>query len=98
AIDALERLTALDPADGAAPHNLGALCLREGKTQDAIDSTQESLRRRPKSAITLLQLGNALRDANRFEEAEVAWSRALELDPTNVVAQSAIQDVLTDAL
>jgi tetratricopeptide (TPR) repeat protein len=58
--EALLRLCTLLPTDGAAFHNLGTVYFQRGRMADAVDAYRESLRVRPHSPQTQLQLEQAL--------------------------------------
>ncbi|MGH7192911.1 MAG: hypothetical protein ACREJM_05160 [Candidatus Saccharimonadales bacterium] len=69
---ALCELARRQPANGAAPHNLGTLLLRGGDAARAIEAFRASLARRPRAALTQLSLGYALKGAGRREETAAA--------------------------
>ena len=49
-----------------------------------IDQLQQAAKMAPKNAQTWIELGNALMDAKRYNEAIDAYDKALALDPKNV--------------
>src|SRR5262249_46960326 len=76
----LEAILALHPNDASAWLNLGRVRLRTGRFADAVESFRQSLRYRPQFADTHAELGAALYNSGRPEEAARAWEQALRLD------------------
>lgn len=86
---ALRELARRQPADGAAPHNLGTLLLRGGDAARAIEAFRVSLARRPRAALTHLSLGYALNGAGRRDEAAAAFHDCLRLAPDSRLCEEA---------
>jgi Flp pilus assembly protein TadD len=62
----------------------------------AIDVYRESLRLRPNSPATLLQLGHALQQLGRTDEAMAAWQQAAQLAPNDATIQEMIRKHATE--
>ncbi|MGM0574828.1 MAG: tetratricopeptide repeat protein [Myxococcota bacterium] len=71
-------------ADGDHPealNNLGYTLLEVRSFEAAIEVLDEAVMLAPAYATAWLNLGSARRGLQRFDEAEAAWKRTLELDP-----------------
>jgi cytochrome c-type biogenesis protein CcmH/NrfG len=64
--------------------------LSQGRCAAAISAFRDSLRYRPKSPATLLQLGYALRADHQPGAAVAVWREALDLAPGYAPAVAAI--------
>lgn len=65
-------------------HNLLAIALMfQGKLDEALHHSKESLRIQPLNADLYIQKGNILLDMGRSEEAKDNYRRALQLDPNS---------------
>lgn len=80
---ALRELVGHDSADAAAHHNLGLALVRQNDFSAAVNCFQQSLRIRPNSALTAVELGRAQLKRGDRESAKSAWRKALFLDPTS---------------
>jgi len=82
---------ALDPLDPEAVVHTGWLDMYTGRTQEAIDQFRASLRLDPTFAEAYRFLGAAYALSGRFDDAEAAQRRALELtgaaDTTSAIVQ-----------
>ena len=65
----------------SAWNNLGLLAARAGHTDEAIGYFQEALRASPGHFVALENLGNAYRQAKRWEDARKALEQALDVRP-----------------
>lgn len=85
--DCFERAIKLQASyPGTLPNawnNLGLLATREGRTGEAIPYFQEALRLDPDHPIALVNLGNAYRQQNRWEQARAPLERAVALSPND---------------
>jgi tetratricopeptide (TPR) repeat protein len=86
---ALEKLVQRAPEDASAHHNLGLVYQRLTEPGLAVDAYRRALRRRPDWPPTQINLGNALKDIGRREEALLAIQDALRLEPSNREAMAA---------
>jgi len=77
--ETLKQLVVRCLSDGAAHHNLGSVYLQMEQFDRAVAAYRKSLEVRPNFVETYLKLSQALRAANRDEEAEAAWHEALRL-------------------
>lgn len=89
----LLELARINPDDASTHHNLGSLYLRQKRYPEAVDAYRTSLMHRAKSAPTQLQLGYALKESGRREEAAAAWQETLRLDPGNLEARAELEQV-----
>jgi tetratricopeptide (TPR) repeat protein len=82
-----ERAVALDPG-GSAVHTWYAISLTfAGRSEEAIPVFQKVLRLNPLGATgTFLNLGHALANTGRVEEAVSSYKKALEREPNNIFA------------
>jgi tetratricopeptide (TPR) repeat protein len=90
AITALEELCRFCPEDGAAWHNLGTAHQKAGCGALAVSSYQKSLKVRPESVSTLLQLGYAQYALGRPEAARRAWMAAKVIAPNDPTVVNAL--------
>ena len=63
-------------------NNLGLLSAREGRTDEAIQQFQQALQIDPDHFIALENLGNAYRQAKRWDEAKSTLERQCNSSPT----------------
>jgi tetratricopeptide (TPR) repeat protein len=71
-------------------NNLGLLSAREGQTDEAIRQFQQALQLDPDHFIALENLGNAYRQAKRWDGAKATLQRALQLNPDSAEANYAM--------
>ncbi len=90
---ALTELSRRDSADAAARHNLGTVYLSQNRYAEAVDVYGDSLRLRPDSPATYLNLGYALREYGRLKEAIAAWEQVIRLAPGDPAATEALREV-----
>ncbi len=88
-------LLAEDPHDAAALHVLGLIKFSHGDAAAAAALLQRSVDAAPDAAV-LSDLGVMLRASGRLAEAEAAYRRALQLDPSLVQALGNLGNVLLD--
>ncbi len=90
-----ERMVARNPAEAFALHVLGVLRFNAGDPATAAELLQRSIDAKPDASV-LSDLGVTLRGQGRYAEAEAAYRRALELDPSLVPALGNLGNVLLD--
>jgi len=78
---------AKQPENSRAQYNLGCLLLKDGRTQEAIDHLEESLRLYPYLSDAQFSVGLAYADMGRLPEAIAAYTEALRLKPHFAKAQ-----------
>jgi GT2 family glycosyltransferase/tetratricopeptide (TPR) repeat protein len=89
----LRQLLRRCPQDAASHHNLGTLCMKQGRFDEAIIAYRQSLQHRPRATATHLHLGHALQASGRTGEAVTAWEEVLRLDPGHTEAGEALRQV-----
>ena len=72
----------------------GVDALRAGRVREAVDALQESLQHAPQNPRAWSNLGVAHMMAGRRDDAEAAFRRALELDPTYEPARFNLEKLL----
>ena len=74
--------------------NLGDLCYRAGRYDDALEAYLRATKIRPDlGADVYLKLGNIRLRRDERDAAVRAWERALELDPHNAIARGNLDSV-----
>lgn len=76
----LEESLQRDPADHRTLHNLGAVCYKLGRFEDALAYLDRAVKARPRGALTHYLLGLVLKDSDRLAAAIEQFSEALALD------------------
>ncbi|HTV18735.1 MAG TPA: tetratricopeptide repeat protein, partial [Polyangiaceae bacterium] len=76
------------PDDDLALVNLGVTLQRQGYPTLATRLAERAIARRPRSLEAHVNLGSALADLGRFEEAHAAYRRVIEIDPSFTGAAS----------
>jgi hypothetical protein len=75
---------------------------KQGKYEDAINEAKDAINDVPKSTVPdkkratvegYMTLGDVYKEANRYNEAQDAYSKVLEIDQTNMKADKAIKDL-----
>ena len=89
AIDMYRTATELNPS-GNNFIELADIYMRVGDTEDALLAANAGLIKDPSNARLYNAKGMALNDLQRFDEAEEAWEKALQLNPNLKVAQANI--------
>jgi predicted O-linked N-acetylglucosamine transferase (SPINDLY family) len=90
-----ERMLARDPADAEALHVLGLVAFARGDAVAAATALTRATSVHSNAAI-LSDLGVVLRTSGRLAEAEAAYRRALEINPTLTAALGNLGNVLCD--
>jgi Flp pilus assembly protein TadD/SAM-dependent methyltransferase len=83
-----------DSADIGSLHNLGILCVQQGRYGEGAKLASETLRQKPDLAPAHNTLGVALRHLGRLTEAESCCREALRLIPTYADAHNSLGDTL----
>ncbi len=97
AAEALYReVLAQDPDNFDATHLLGVLFRQRGDSALAVGQIRKALVLAPRSATAYGNLGNALRDAKRFDEALACYESVLALQPQNAEAHFQRGNILRD--
>ena len=90
AVDMYRKATELNPS-GDNFIELADIYMRVGDTQDALLAANAGLIKDPSNARLYNARGMALNDLQRFDEAEEAWEKALELNPNLKVAAANLE-------
>jgi len=90
-----ERMLDCNPEDAFALHVLGLLEFSGGDAPSASALLQRSIEAEPNASV-LSDLGVTLRAQGRYAEAEAAYRRAIQLDPSLVPALGNLGNVLLD--
>ena len=78
-----------NPRNANRLDHLGVVCLRRKRLEEGVTAYRRALEITPRSAITHLGLGYALRDTGHRAEAAASWQRALKLAPNTPLAEAA---------
>ena len=76
-----QQILKVDPAQFDALHLLGIIKVRQGNNQQGVNFMSEALRIRPNAAETHSNLGIALRNLNRLDDALMSYDKALAIKP-----------------
>jgi len=89
--DQAERLVAQLPAEQLT--DLGVMYEREGRLDDAVRTYQQAITRDPRCARAHINLGNALRQQQRYPEALARYRKAMMVDPRSFDAANNFADL-----
>ena len=81
AVDAMQRVTELNPSSPEAFLNLGNGLRAERRYREAADALEKAVALRPNYAFAFNTLGNVLSDIADYDKAVVAYKKALKLKP-----------------
>ncbi|NIS54314.1 MAG: tetratricopeptide repeat protein, partial [Phycisphaerae bacterium] len=85
AIDAGERSIALAPNASVGYGNLGSTLCYAGRIDEGIDILKQGIRLNPfPDQLFFLNLGRCNRQRGQYEEALIAYKKALSLSPNNI--------------
>ena len=91
-----QRILSVDPNHADALHLAGVLLLQGRHFTPAIETISRAIEVNPEVAKYHSNLGNALRDCGRQDEAVAAYRRALEIEPEFVEAHHNLGTALAD--
>jgi len=81
ALEAYEKVLALDPSSASAHNNFGTLMQRRGHHDRAVEAFEKALDLNGNFVDAWINLGRVLGESNEPERAEAAFKRALDLAP-----------------
>lgn len=81
----------IEPEFSELHNNLGLLYLRMKNVNEAALSFEESVKKNVNNVGAYVNLGKALIELERYEEALKAYNRALQIDPSNQEAREAVK-------
>jgi Flp pilus assembly protein TadD len=87
AIDMYTKATQINPS-GPNFKELADVYLRTGDAEKGLEAANAGIVKDPRSAPLYNAKGMALHDLGRYDQAEVAFRKALEIDPGFAIAQS----------
>jgi hypothetical protein len=90
AVAVFERITALEPSNGAAFQYLGIARAQAGDATGGLAALRKAAGLLPASAGVQFNLGVALHRAGQFDEARAALEAAIALDPGHAKARAAL--------
>lgn len=73
---------------------LGAVCLKNGRSEQAVKLMTEAVRADPKNASGYINLGEVHRGLGRFDRAVAAYRQALKVDPKRPEAHCSLGNAL----
>ena len=85
-----------DPSDPASHNALGVLAIERGDAAAAEGEFAVAVAAEPLNTVYLSNHGNALRAIRRVAEAEQAYRRALQVDPTHIDAANGLGALLVE--
>ena len=88
------RLLKLSPNHAIALHNLGNIAYKRGETDTSIELYKKSIASDPGYLLAYAHLGDAYRQAERYEDAYRAYEKVLELEPKDTTELSVYDDAL----
>ena len=83
-----ERMLAANPRHPQGLMGMSLVALASGQNQAAVAMASAAVAEAPELCLAWVMLGQALKPAGRFEEAEQAYALALRLDGTNALARA----------
>jgi tetratricopeptide (TPR) repeat protein len=88
------RLLQLSPNHAIALHNLGNIAYQRGETDTSIELYKKAIAAEPGYLLAHAHLGNAYRQAERYQDAYRAYEVVLELEPKSATELTAYDDAL----
>ena len=82
-----EKARAVGPNYAWVPMNMSSLLRVEGDLDGALREAQEAVRLAPTLALAHYYLGSAYEALGRIDDARAAYTRALEINPTDTEPQ-----------
>lgn len=96
ALALLDHAVSIDGTDPASRNSRGALLHKMGRTDEAVEELLRAVELGPRLVDPHVNLGNALRDLDRVEEAEACYRDALALRADHPGALAALAAALRD--
>jgi len=93
-----ETASKVNPRDGLPHHHMALAALSTLKSEEALFHFTKALELDPRLSDAACGRGRALQRLGHMEEAEAAYSRALDIDPDNAEAQRSLQTIRTQRL
>jgi predicted O-linked N-acetylglucosamine transferase (SPINDLY family) len=90
-------ILAVDPLHVDSLHMLGVVALQTSRVELAVEMIEEAIRLNGAVAAFHCNLGNALDDLGRFDEAVKVLNKALQLEPNNFDALNSLGNVLLNS-
>lgn len=91
ALEAFKKALEIDPNVGQIYNNLGYLYHRRGEFGEAVEMYERAAQRGADTSAAYSNLANALYQMDRVDDAVGAWKQALEIDPGNDKASTALE-------
>lgn len=88
------KLLELSPNHAIALHNLGNIAAKRGQTDKSIEFYQKAILAEPAYLLAYAHLGDAYRQAERYQDAYRAYEKVLELEPNTATELTAYDDAL----
>ena len=88
------QLLKLSPNDSIALHNLGNIAYKRGETDESIELYKKAIAASPAYLLAYAHLGDAYRQAERYEDAYRAYEKVLDLEPKTSTELTAYDDAL----
>jgi tetratricopeptide (TPR) repeat protein len=85
------------PDNAILLEDLGLLCVKQKRDQEAINYFQQSIQRQPFYTHVYLTFGDFYKDLGRTADAEAQYRTAVRLSPLNVQARNDLGTLLFDA-
>tara|TARA_R110002110_G_scaffold413729_1_gene641578 strand:- start:60160 stop:62016 length:1857 start_codon:yes stop_codon:yes gene_type:complete len=82
------------PGNEFALNLMGIVCIKTGRSDDAIEFLEEALRVNHRDPETHSNLGLAYKDKHQFAKAQAALSRSIELNPNQPLVLNSLGNVL----
>jgi tetratricopeptide (TPR) repeat protein len=82
-----QKALTIDPRDAKARCNLGALYMRDRKTEDAKREFTTVLQQDPQSALAHYHMAVLFAEARIYREAELEWKLAVKYDPDGDIGE-----------
>lgn len=93
ATSSFKRALEIDPDLAEAYNNLGLLHFKQKKYEESVGMFEEAVKKREDYPNAYFNLGNAYMKLDMHAKALDAWEHTLELDPGNVKAKEAMEEL-----
>ncbi len=91
--EAWTRFVAIDPSDAKGRDRLAELHMMAGRSREALGHLARALEARPTKAKLWALQASLCEDLGELDEAELAWSKLLELNPNDLSAERRLAQV-----